>query len=255
MTKTTTHDAGTVCWVDLMTTDAEKARSFYASLFGWNFWVGGPETGHYAMGKLGEDSVAGLGQIQQGMNVPSAWTVYFASDNLDATAEKISAAGGKVMMGPMDVMEEGRMGVFVDPQGAVFGVWQPKRHTGAGRIDEPGAMCWHEVYTTDAEAALDFYQRVFSLERKKLDVPGVEYYTMHKGPKTVGGVMTMPTAMNGVPPHWNTYFEVTDTDAAVKKITELGGKVMAPPFDTVKGRLSAVFDPTGAAFCVIKPVR
>jgi predicted enzyme related to lactoylglutathione lyase len=255
MTKTNKHDAGTVCWVDLMTTDAEKARSFYTSLLGWSFSIGGPESGHYSLGKLGDDNVAGLGQIQQGMQFPSAWTVYFASDDLDATTQKITDGGGKVMMGPMDVMEEGRMGVFVDPQGAVFGVWQPKRHTGAGRIDEPGAMCWHEVYTTDATAALDFYQRVFSLERKKLDVPGVDYFTLHKGPKTVGGVMTMPPQMKGVPPHWNTYFEVTDTDAAVKKLTELGGKVMAPPFDTMKGRLSAVFDPTGAAFCVIKPVR
>ncbi|HTL36137.1 MAG TPA: VOC family protein [Kofleriaceae bacterium] len=250
--KTNKHEPGTVCWVDLMTTDAEKARNFYKALFDWTFWVGGPETGHYSMGKLGEENVAGLGQIQQGMNMPPAWTVYFASDNLDATIEKIKANGGNVMMGPMDVMEEGRMGVFTDPQGAAFGVWQPKNHKGAGRIDEPGAMCWHEVYTTDAEKAIEFYSRVFGLERKKLDAPGIEYFTLHKGPKTVGGVMKFSPQMHGQHPRWNTYFDVADTDASVKKLESLGGKVMAPPFDTPYGRMSAVFDPTGAAFCLIK---
>jgi predicted enzyme related to lactoylglutathione lyase len=252
MTKTDKHEAGTVCWVDLMTTDAEKARNFYKALFDWTFWVGGPETGHYAMGKLGDDNVAGLGQIQPGMNFPSAWTVYFASDNLDATAEKVKANGGNVVMGPMDVMEEGRMGVFADSTGAVFGVWQPKNHTGATRVDEPGAMTWREVLSKDGAKARDFYAKVFGLEPKKLE-GGMEYWTLHKGPNTVCGVMTMNDKQHaGMPPHWNNYFAVKNADESAKKVTELGGKVFAPPFDSPYGRIAIVADPTGAAFSIVQ---
>jgi predicted enzyme related to lactoylglutathione lyase len=64
--------------------------------------------------------------------------------------------------------------------------------------------------------------------------------------------MKFSPQMHGQHPRWNTYFDVADTDASVKKLESLGGKVMAPPFDTPYGRMSAVFDPTGAAFCLIK---
>lgn len=252
MTKTNKHDPGTVCWVDLMTSDAEKARNFYKAMFDWTFAVGGPESGYYSMANLGEDHVAGLGPIPEGMKMPSAWSVYFCTDNVDTTAERVKANGGKVMMGPMDVMDEGRMAVLADPTGAVFGAWQPMKHTGAERIDEPGAMCWYEVYTTDAAKARDFYCKVFNLEPKKLEGAEVDYWTFHKGPKTVGGCMKMTEHMAGMPSHWNTYFAVKDCDAAAKRVAELGGKVMAPPFDTPYGRMSAVFDPIGAAFCVIE---
>ncbi|HUS32292.1 MAG TPA: VOC family protein [Kofleriaceae bacterium] len=252
MTKTDKHEAGSVCWVDLMTTDAEKARNFYKGLFDWTFFVGGPETGHYSMGKLGDDNVAGLGQIQDGMKMPSAWTVYFASDDLDATIEKIKANGGSVMMGPMDVMTEGRMGVFTDSTGVVFGVWQPMNHKGAGRVDEPGAMTWREVMTKDAAKAREFYGKVFGLEAKKLEGGSMDYWTLHKGPNTVCGVMQMTDKHAHMPPHWNNYFAVANADAAAKKVTELGGQVYAQPFDSPYGRIAIVADPTGAAFSIVQ---
>ncbi|NVB77070.1 MAG: VOC family protein [Kofleriaceae bacterium] len=235
-----------------MTTDAEKAREFYKGLFEWTFAIGGPESGHYAMANLGNDHVAGLGQIGPEMKMPPAWSVYFASDDLDDTITKVKAAGGNVMMGPMDVMEEGRMAVFTDPTGAVFGVWQPKRHTGAQRIDEPGAMTWYEVNTPDAAKARDFYCSVFDLEPHKMEGGPIEYYTLHKGAKTVGGVLQMTKEWAGVPPHWMAYFAVPNTDAAAKKLTALGGKVSVPAFDTPYGRIAVVNDPTGAVFSIVQ---
>ncbi len=254
MTTIGKHVPGTISWVDLMTTDAEQAREFYKGLFGWTFAIGGPESGHYAMANLGNDHVAGLGQIGPGTKMPSAWSVYFSTDDVDDTAAKVKANGGTVMMGPMDVMEEGRMAVFTDPTGAVFGAWQPKRHSGAQRIDEPGTMTWYEVNTPDAAKARDFYCKVFGLEPHKLDGggPPTEYYTLHKGPKTVGGVLQMTKEWAGVPPHWMAYFAVPNTDAAVKTITSLGGKVGVAPFDTPYGRIAVATDPTGAVFSVVQ---
>lgn len=245
------HTPGSICWVDLMTNDAEKARTFYKQLFGWSVEVGGPESGHYGIASLRDKMVAGIGPIPPGAQFPPAWSVYFQSDNVDTTVAKVTEQGGKVMMPPMDVMEEGRMAVCIDPTGATFGVWQSKRHTGAKLIDEPGAMTWFEVHTREAAKARDFYCKVFGLEPKKLE-GNMEYYTLHKGPKTVAGVMQMTKEWEGIPPHWGTYFAVADTDASVKQVTALGGTVRVPPFDTPYGRISVVTDPTGAVFSLVK---
>jgi len=251
------HVPGSIIWVDLMSSDAEKARAFYSGLFGWNIAVGGPESGHYGIASLDGKMAAGVGPLPPGAQFPSAWSVYFASDNVDTTVAKVTEQGGKVMVPPMDVMEEGRMAVCIDPTGATFGVWQGKNHTGAKVIDEPGAMTWFECATRDAAKARDFYCKVFALEPKKLDTSGgpgpVEYYTLHKGPKTVAGVMQMTQAFPAeIPPHWMAYFAVADADAAAKKITSLGGTVIQPPFDTPYGRISVVKDPTGAVFSIVK---
>jgi uncharacterized protein len=255
MTKIDSHVPGTVTWVDLMTTNPEAARTFYGELFGWKFEIGGPESGHYGMAKLDGRNAAGVGSQPPGVTFPPAWSVYFATPNLDDTITQVKNHGGTVVMGPMDVMEEGRLAFCVDPTGAHFGAWQGKRHTGAQVIDEPNAMCWYEVNTPDAPKARDFYCKVFGLEPTKLDMTGgppTDYWTLHKGPKTVAGVLQMTKEWAGVPPHWMTYFAVADTDAACKRIAELGGKVSVPAFDTPYGRMSVVNDPTGAVFSVIK---
>ena len=63
------------------------------------------------------------------------------------------------MVEPMDVMDIGRMAVFADPTGAVFGVWQPKAFAGADLVNEPDSLCWNEVHTRDTDADKAFYAR------------------------------------------------------------------------------------------------
>jgi predicted enzyme related to lactoylglutathione lyase len=247
------HQPGTPCWLDLMVPDVEKARAFYGALFGWDFQVGGPETGHYTLGLLGGRMAAGIGQIPPGAGFPAAWTVYFAVNDASATAESIKARGGQVMVGPMDVMGEGRMAIAADPTGAVFGIWQPQRHKGAGVVNEPGSMAWTEVATRDAARARDFYAAVFALEPQKMDAPDLHYWTLHKAQPAVCGVMQMTDEFpKDIPPHWMAYFAVPDTEAAVRTIVERGGAQKVPPFDTPYGRVAVVSDPFGAVFSVIK---
>ncbi len=245
---------GTVAWVDLQTPDLEKARKFYGELLGWSFTGGDdPNAGFYTTALIRGRKVAGIAKLSGQSQFPAAWMVYFATDNADDCARRSKDAGGTVLMPPMDVMEHGRMAVLADPTGAVFGLWQPKQHRGAEVIDEPGAMTWHEVYSHDVTKAREFYARVFGHEAKRLDSPEMEYWSLHKGDKTVGGAMQMTASMpKDLPSHWNTYFAVADADAAATKVTTLGGKVMQPPFDTPYGRMAAVFDPFGTAFCIIK---
>src|SRR5262245_15815094 len=130
MTTVERHPPGTISWFDLMTPDPERARIFYAGLFGWDYQIGPAETGRYTMCLLGGRPAAGLGQMPPGASFPPAWNVYFAVDEADTFAARIKAEAGQVPMGPMDVMEEGRLAFCLDPTGAAFGIWQPRRHAG-----------------------------------------------------------------------------------------------------------------------------
>ncbi len=252
MTKIEKHQPNTPSWFDLMTPDPEAARKFYASVFGWTYDVGGPESGGYAMCKVGDLNACGMGKKPDNAPYPSTWTVYFNVESADQTAAAIKECGGKMMMEPMDVMDVGRMAIAIDPSGAAFGLWQPKRHKGADVRDQHGAMGWQECVTRDPDQARDFYARVFKLEPVKME--GMDYWTLNRGKDAYGGIWKMEANIPAeVPPHWTPYFVVDDTDAAVGNITGGGGKVITAPFDTPYGRIAVATDPFGAVFSVIKP--
>ncbi len=252
--KITKHTFGTPCWADLMADDPEAARKFYGGLFDWNFEVGGPEMGHYAMARLGTHEIAGMGGKPPGMAAPTVWTVYLAVEDVDATLAKIKEAGGGVVMGPMDVMGQGKMAVVTDPTGGAFGLWQPLAFSGAKIVKEPGSLCYVELNTRDLPKAREFFVKVFGLTAKPLEAPGMTYETLHVDGKTSFGLLQMDANWPAeVPPHWMAYFEVADTDATVKLLEQLGGKQCVPAMDTPYGRMAVVDDPQGATFSVIQP--
>lgn len=245
------HAPGTACWFDLMTPDPEKARAFYGQLLGWDYEISGPETGHYSTAKLKDRVVAGMGQMPEGAPFPTAWSVYLAVESVNAALEAVKGAGGMALVGPMEIPAQGQMAICADPTGAAFGLWEPINHRGATIVDEPGAMTWQEVNTRDAAKARDFYTQVFGLTANKME--GMEYWTLHKGEKTAGGVLQMDANWPAdLPPHWMAYFAVEDTDASVEKLKSLGGNLLHGPFDTPYGRIAVVSDPFGAAFSIIK---
>lgn len=244
------HEPGVPSWVDV-STDLEKGRAFYADLFGWDIPPGPEETAGYSSAMLRGKVVAGLGPQMEGM--PSFWTTYVNVDSADDIAEKVSAAGGQVMMAPMDVLEYGRMGIFVDPAGAAFGVWQPGTHKGAEIVNEPGAYSWSELVTTDVEASKGFYKSVFGWDSDTQNAGPIEYTEWKTGGRSVGGMMQKPEMMPAeVPSHWGVYFAVSDIDAAMAKVKELGGTVLAGPIDSPAGKLAPVVDPVGANFNIIE---
>ncbi|MFD9894564.1 VOC family protein [Amycolatopsis sp. NPDC059027] len=246
---------GTPCWVDLMAPDQRKAVGFYSALLGWEVQVGGEETGHYGMAMLGGRPVAGIGQIppeQAGM--PTVWTTYLAVSDVDKTAGAVTAAGGQILMAPMDVLAEGRMAVAADPTGAVFGLWQPGRHFGTQVLEAPGTQAWNEIMTRDYEAAKTFYGEVFGYSFGDISAEGFRYATLDIDGRPAGGIGLLPAdTPPEVPANWTTYFAVADADAGAAKVSELGGTVVAPPADSAYGRVTAVVDDQGASFRLIAP--
>jgi predicted enzyme related to lactoylglutathione lyase len=236
-----------------MSHDADAGRAFYSALFGWSWEVSGPETGHYGVAHVAGARTAGLGAIPPGDPTPTAWTVYFGVDDADATAAAIVAHGGVVLVPPMDIANEGRMAIAQDPTGAVFGLWQPGDHKGANLVHEPGGMSWCEVNTRGADAACDFYSKVFGLEVRRLDAPiPTDYFTLrnHEADAPVAGILQMTDAWGDLPPHWMLYFSVNDADDAAQRAVELGGTCLHGPFDTAYGRMAVLQDPQGAVFSI-----
>ena len=85
MSQPTSYAPGTPSWIDLMTTDPEGSRRFYAAVFGWDMDVGPAEFGGYTMARVQGDAVAGLNGEPAPPGVPTAWTTYISTDDIDAT--------------------------------------------------------------------------------------------------------------------------------------------------------------------------
>jgi predicted enzyme related to lactoylglutathione lyase len=244
---------GTPNWVDLQTTDQDAAKEFYAGLFGWTYDDQPmPQGGPYSMAKLGEEDVAAIAPQSPELaaaGAPPLWNTYLAVDSVDDAVTKVEAAGGQVAMAPFDVMDAGRMAFVMDPSGAAVALWQADQHIGASLVNEPGTVTWNELITTDPSAAT-FYEQVLGMTTSVMDMGTGEYTMFEAGGQQVGG--SAAPQMPGVPNHWHVYFAIADADASAAKIRELGGSILAEPFDTPVGRIAVATDPQGAAFSIIQ---
>ncbi|ARP73246.1 VOC family protein [Streptomyces pluripotens] len=258
----TTHFVnGAPNWIDLSTPDIDGAVSFYGALFGWRFQSAGPDAGGYGFFQLDGRTVAGGMQSGPEQGQP-AWTVYFQSEDAQATAKAAEGAHGSVRVQPVDVMGQGHVAVLTDQAGAPFGIWQPGRTKGVDVANEPGALYWVELYTPDIAAAAAFYHQVLGLETSAAPFPGGTYTCVNPAGRgedaMFGGIVPLADAPGEAEggPHWLSYFQIEDTDGVVEKAQRLGGTVRMPP-TTVEGvgRMARLDDPHGVRFAVIESAR
>ncbi len=252
-----THTAGSFCWVELGTTDQNGAKQFYGSLFGWtatDFPMGPNEV--YTMFSLDASNTSACYALNPEMRahgVPPHWLLYVSVADADQTSAKVAPAGGKVMAGPFDVMEFGRMAVLQDRAGATIAVWQPKTHHGTRIEGVPGTLCWADLMTPDQAGAVGFYGAVFGWQAD----PGKDnsgYLHIKNGEQYIGGIPPAEHRNPNAPPHWLLYFLVKDCDASTAKAREIGAKVYMEPMSMEGvGRWSVVADPQGAVFSLFQP--
>jgi predicted enzyme related to lactoylglutathione lyase len=252
MAERTSHKAGTISWADLATTDQDAAKAFYGGLFGWDY-DDQPidENTTYSMAKVGGRSAAAISPQQPDettAGIPPHWNVYVTVDDVDAVSASVSESGGTVLAGPFDVMEVGRMSVVAGPDGAVVCLWQAKSSIGAEVVNEPGALTWADIATTDAEATQKFYGDLLGWSFQKMsETP--PYWVISNDGRSNGG-MTVPPP--GVPANWYPYFAVEDVDATLEAARAAGGTPFLGPVDVPNGgRFALIQDPQGAAFAVL----
>jgi hypothetical protein len=240
---TETYAAGTPSWVDLGTQDVATSAAFYTGLFGWTYQAFGEDMGNYGMFFQDGKQVAGIGP-----GTDSGWTTYFAVDDVDAVAALVEANGGSIEAPPLDVGEEGRMAVFVDPAGARWAVWQAGNHTGAQVVNEPVSLGWSDLASTDLDAAKRFYPAVLGVATRDVEMgPGAAYTLFEVAGQPVAGAAAGESSM------WNVYFDVADCNAVVAAAVAAGAKVVSEPVDIPAGRLATLADPMGSEFAVIQP--
>lgn len=247
---------GAPCWIDLLTSNADRARSFYTTLFGWTYEAGDQETyGGYLLASKDGEPVAGIMQNDGEAGSPDSWSTYLRVEDVEAAVAAATSHGGTVLMGPMDVPEQGRMAMVLDPAAAPVGLWEFGGHTGFRAHGVPGTAAWHELHARNYRATVDFYREVFGWEATTMsDTDDFRYTTDHPGRDATAGIMDATAFLHaGYPVAWQVYFQVEDVDAAITQALGLGASVVDPPQDSPFGRVASLSDPTGAAFKLIEP--
>ena len=254
MAQATSTGVNEPAWVDLSSSDAQASREFYAGLFGWKVEVNpDPLYGGYAMAKVGDADVAGIGPTQN-PEQPTAWNTYIGTDDVDGLAERVQAAGGTVVAPPFDVGDQGRMAVFQDPSGAFISSWKP---TGMSSVQLGAANSygWAELSARGLDQDLPFYSAVFGWTTRTSDMgEGQPPYTefLLDGRSVAGAMEMNPMVPAQVPSYWMVYFSVDDVDETYRKAIATGAQEMLAPGDFPGGRFAILSDPQGAAFGLLK---
>jgi uncharacterized protein len=241
---------GAPCWIDLMSSNVERAQDFYGTVFGWTFESAGPEYGGYINAAKEGHPVAGLMGNNPESQAPDGWSTYFHTADINVTTAAVTSAGGSTCMGVMEVPAKGFMAMATDPSGAMFGLWQPLEHLGFELTGEAGAPVWHQLTTRDYRAAVDFYREILGWRTESVsDTDEFRYTTAWFGDQQLLGVMDGAAFLpDGVPSNWTIYFGAQDVDKTLQVIGDNGGAVLRPAEDTPYGRLATAADPTGAVF-------
>jgi uncharacterized protein len=242
-------------WYELMTSDVKAAEAFYSAVVGWRGEAFGGNAMNYTVMNAADRGAVGIMEIPEdakAMGAGPMWLGYIYADDVDAAAESLTKAGGKVYREPSDIPEVGRFAVVADPQGVSFMLMKPngpdQPPVAAGT---PGHIGWHELLANDGKSAFDFYAGQFGWTKgDAMDMGAMGTYQLFAaGGEPVGGVMTKPA--NIPQPYWLFYFTVPALDAAVAKVKAQGGTLLFDPMEVPGGAwIVQAKDPQGAVFAL-----
>ncbi|MEZ5102292.1 MAG: VOC family protein [Thermoleophilia bacterium] len=243
---------GRFVWHDLMTTDREASKAFYADLLGWSYETWKPGELDYPMLDAGGGPFGGMVPLDPGHGIPCNWQGYVHVADLDAALAHVPAAGGTVFVGATPIPEVGRFAVVGDPTGAAVSLMQPAGALPPEAPPTPGSVAWHELQSTDLAAAAPFYVDVLGWAFREQPVGEIVYGMFSADGTDVAGGITFPPGVEA-PSHWLTYFHVEDVDAALARAAELGATTLWGPLDVEGiGRMAGLLDPLGAVFAVFR---
>lgn len=252
MGERTQYKPGTFSWTDLTTPDQDGAKAFYTALFGWaaDDRPVGDDGAVYSMMIVDGKAVAAISpQPPQQAGAPPIWNSYVTVESADQAVERATELGGNVHAPAFDVMEAGRMGVVQDPQGAYFLVWEAKGNIGAGLVNAPGALSWNELGSPDLDGSAKFYGELLGWSTTPMEGGDLPYLViMNSDEHSNGGIR--PPIPPGTPPFWLVYFATDDIDAALAKVSELGGTVFGGVTDIGIAKIGVAQDPQGAVFAL-----
>lgn len=244
------HSHGAPCWVDTWQPDPAAAEQFYARLFGWQVdTVAGGNGSAYRNASLGGRLVAGIGQAPAG--TPAVWALNVRVEEIESAIRDVAAAGGRQLVGALQVGEQGRIAVMADATGVPFAIWEPGLRSGAELAGVASTWAMSALHTTDLDEAERFYRAAFGWELIRAPDSGPCEWRL------AGELIAVATLSDGrsVPAHWAVSFAVSDVDAFVQRALSLGATVLIAPMDTPGFRSAVIADPQGGVFAISTPHR
>jgi predicted enzyme related to lactoylglutathione lyase len=244
-------------WYELMTTDDSAAQDFYARVVGWQVRDNSQPTMKYALLLAGNTPVAGLMTLPKqacDAGARPAWIGYVGVDDVDACAQRIATAGGKIHVPATDIPGIGRFAMMADPQGATFSLFAGAAPMGQPQANPntPGLVGWHELYAVDGEKAFAFYADMFGWTKAEaMDMGEMGRYQLFAaGGAPIGGMMTKPA--NVPMPFWNYYFQVDSIGGALERLKSAKGQVLNGPMQVPGDSwIVQAVDPQGAPFSLV----
>lgn len=236
---------GKFVWFELLTDDVDGELAHYGEVLGWK--AKSMDMGDFEYPMLGRGDVGHCGVVKPQMaGVPNHWSSYLAVEDVDATAAKVEAAGGKVLVPPTDLPGIGRFSLIADPEGATVHAFAT-----SGDGSASSGFPWNELWCADPAKTLKFYEEVFGATVETMDMPHGDYFILNIGDHQLGGAMAKPAAE--IPSHWLPYAAVDDTDGAVGRAKTHGGRLQGEIMDVEGvGRFAVLTSPGGASLGVLQ---
>lgn len=244
------HTPGRFVWYDLVTNDVRAAQVFYGQLFGWEFEDVPEHPGEFVLIRHDGIPIGGLvfSEREQPDSSQSRWIGSVSVTDVDAAVKVVRDRGGKVLGGPTDIPLRGRVAVVADPQGAILALMRTKNGDPAERDPEVNDWLWQELWTTDDDAALEFYQELMGYRHETVAVEAGAYHVLQRNGRSYAGLARLP--WDSVPPTWLPYIRVNDPRDIAARVEALGGRVVLSPDQIRDGHAAVIEDPTGGVLAV-----
>jgi uncharacterized protein len=247
---------GRFVWYELMTTDMDAAKAFYAKVVGWGIEDVSMRGMAYALFTVEGASVSGLmGLPESAKNVGAkpSWIGYVGVDNVDAAADRIKRLGGAVYVPPQNISDISRFSIVADPQMATLALlqWLRPRREQPVEFTAPGRIRWHELLAADWEKAFAFYGELFGWQKGDSEIEAMGHYQQFTADgQPIGGMFTKPSTIAF--PFWRFYFNTGDIDAAARQVKAGGGEILDGPVELSGGSwILQCMDPQGAMFALV----
>src|SRR5262245_59730434 len=161
---------GRFVWYELMTTDMEAAKAFYAKVVGWGTLDASMPGMAYTLFTAGGTSISGLMDLPEdarAMGFRPSWLGYVGVNDVDGAADRIKELGGAVHVPPKEIPNISRFSVAVDPQMATIALfkWLNPSQEQRAELGAPGRVGWHELLAADWEKAFTFYRELFGWQK------------------------------------------------------------------------------------------
>lgn len=248
-TPTGQHHPGQVVWHDLLTDNVGVSKRFYGQLFGWTF----QNIDRYTV--VLNDGVPIAGMVSDAEASKSLerswWIIYVSIEDVDDTAKWVEAFGGQVIKGPGKMTDRGHYAMIKDSQGAPLMLLHSA--TGDPIPADPAlnSWLWNELWTSDADAALEFYQPLggYAADLVSSEENEDPYWVLVTDQRWQAGVTTAP--FENIPPQWVPVVRVADPLAVADQVASLGGRVLIRPDHPLgNGDLALIEDPSGGIIMV-----